>query len=114
MKTNIIPDENFSKKFFFVGVGSILIAILVYGVYFSKLPPQVPLYYTKPWGEAQLVQPIFLLLPILMSLVFLTVNAILASRSDNYQFAKKALVIGASISSLLASITVIRIIFLII
>ncbi|TSC85277.1 MAG: hypothetical protein G01um101416_983 [Microgenomates group bacterium Gr01-1014_16] len=29
-------------------------------VFLAKLPPQVPLWYSRPWGEDQLAQPVFL------------------------------------------------------
>lgn len=46
----------------------IVITTLVLVVYISliiknKLPPQIPLFYSRPWGEEQLTTPIFLLIP---------------------------------------------------
>lgn len=32
------------------------------GIFFAKLPPQVPLWYSRPWGEEQLASPVFLVL----------------------------------------------------
>lgn len=46
--------------------------------FFSRLPPELPLYYSRPWGQAQLVTPEqFLILPVFSLTVFL-INTILA------------------------------------
>ncbi len=38
---------------------------------FSHLPPQIPLFYSKPWGEDQLADLwMIILLPILMHVLF--------------------------------------------
>ena len=78
---------------------------------FRSLPPQIPLFYTKPWGEEQLAAPAFLFLPSLISLIFLSLNWILSSWLKN-PFITKILLLGAVLASLLASITITRILFL--
>lgn len=48
----------------------LIVGIGLWIVFGNKLPPQIPLLYTKPWGEAQLVKPIWLLgLPVAASLL---------------------------------------------
>jgi len=40
-------------------------------VQFYHLPPQIPLFYSRPWGESQLADWWFILiLPILMNLLY--------------------------------------------
>lgn len=39
-----------------------------------QLPPQVPLFYSRPWGESQLTSPAGLLLLPLLSLLIFTLN----------------------------------------
>ncbi len=42
-----------------------IIGLGVLAIYWRHLPPQVPLLYTRPWGELQLVSPYYLwLIPI--------------------------------------------------
>jgi len=67
---------------------------------FSELPPEIPLFYSQPWGEEQLaeVHNIFGL-PI-MSLVILVVNNFIASTMGEK---RKILAFLLSLSSLLFS-----------
>ena len=80
----------------------------------KNLPPQLPLFYSLPWGEEQLGKPVFLLILPLSSLFWGTLNFFLAIFSfEKHPLAAKFLVwITASIV-FLASITLFKIIFLI-
>lgn len=49
---------------------SVILQALILLVSFGKLPPQVPLFYSRPWGEQILAPPIFL--AILPAIAFLT------------------------------------------
>jgi len=71
MKTKTINQVNL----FFVVVGFLFVLIK-----WSSLPDQIPLFYSRPWGEEQLAQrqTIFLLPGI--SLVAFWINNFLASR----------------------------------
>ena len=37
--------------------------------FWKTLPPQVPLWYSKPWGDERLASPWFLFLPLLSSII---------------------------------------------
>jgi len=55
----------------FLAVLFISIVILVWR--WSKIPPQIPLYYSLPWGEQQLASPVELtLIPTIATNIFLT------------------------------------------
>jgi hypothetical protein len=58
-------------------IGIIIANILMLGVYIffsSNLPPQIPLFYSLPWGEEQLADLwVIFVLPFLMHL-FIIVN----------------------------------------
>ena len=57
----------------------ILLQVGVIALAWRALPPQVPLFYSRPWGEDQLVHPFgLLLLPAASLLVFL-INLFLPS-----------------------------------
>jgi hypothetical protein len=54
-------------------VSMLAVSILVLLFNWSKLPPQVPLYYSLPWGEQQLAAPWELsILPTFAVSIFLT------------------------------------------
>lgn len=64
----------FSNKFLVVVICVSLVSILAQAslilVSWGKLPPQIPIFYSKPWGEAILAPPVFLwILPVLAILV---------------------------------------------
>lgn len=80
---------------------------------FRNLPPQVPLFYSKPWGEEQLATPFLLFIPPLVALIFLSINRVLSSWLKN-PFITKILLSGATMASILTSITIIRILFIVI
>lgn len=95
-----------------VSISILLIAAIIIFVS-KKLPPQVPLYYGLPRGEKQLASPLTLILPISLASLFITLNAIIAYFTKS-AFLKKVLILGAFFTSLLAIITVVKIIFLVI
>jgi len=76
------------------------------------LPPQVPLLYGTAEGEGQLAPSLALAIPNLTALLITMVNlAISASTKDD--FLKKTLVLTALAATFFASITTIKIVFLV-
>lgn len=102
------------KKSFFLGLAGLILGGVIFLLLSNKLPPQIPLFYSKPWGEEQLGGSYLLGIPLLLSGAFLIINTIAASYLSSYPLLKKTLVAGAATASILASITVIRIILLVI
>jgi len=113
MRPRILPEQPTIKPFWF-GILSLALGLLSFFAFFSRLPPQLPLFYSRPWGEEQLVEPLFLFLPLIVAGGFLVLNLALARLIPDFPFLRKVFVIAASFASLLAAITVVRIIFLVI
>lgn len=111
LRQKIEPLEPSTKKPVLVGFGIVAVTSLLLAVAWFSLPPQVPLFYSRPWGEAQLAQPLFLVLPLLLGIVFIIVNAVLAKKWED-SFLKHSLIFGAVLASLFASITIVRILLL--
>lgn len=95
----------------------ILITISVFFIIikWSVLPPQIPLFYSRPWGQEQLAPKFFIfILPAVSFLVFLVNNLFaeffLKRGSD---FFVKASLISSFIVSLLCLISLVKIIILI-
>lgn len=94
-----------------------LIAIFVFGLiiflFFSRLAPQVPLLYSIPWGENQLVPwQIIAILP-LISLCLVTVNTILSLVMLRFEpLLARIVIIGAVLTIILTMTTGIKIILL--
>lgn len=114
MKFRVIPEEAQVKKTFFL---SLAISFITGGFvlfFWQNLPPQVPLFYSKPWGEEQLGAPHLLALPLLLGILFLGINGFLSYIVPENSFLKKILILGGMMSCLLASITLIRIVLLVV
>lgn len=51
----------------------LVVSVILLVIFWTKIPPQVPLYYSLPWGEKQLASPVELtLLPTFAANIFLT------------------------------------------
>lgn len=82
--------------------------------FWEKLPPEIPLLYSRPWGEEQLVrQPFILLLPGL-STFFSLINLRLASFFfAQEKFLSQLIVWLNTVVTLLAATTLLRILLII-
>lgn len=48
-----------------------LLMLAVFGFSFNHLPPQIPMFYTRPWGEDQLADLwLMILIPVLLHAFF--------------------------------------------
>lgn len=68
-----------ANLFFWQGILAITSIVTVAGVFLvigSKFPPQIPLFYSHPWGEEQLSKPIGLIYPIIVVLISLGLSFI--------------------------------------
>lgn len=111
-RPKIIPQEESNKKPFFLSIGLLAATTILIVILWSHIPGQIPLFYSKPWGDAQLATNTFLAIPIVLSTLLLIGNSLLAQVWSEYIFIRKILIFGASVSSIFAVITIIRILLL--
>lgn len=79
-----------------------------------QLPPEVPLYYSLPWGEEQLTSPYALLiLPLSCLLVFLLNSFLTSLLLEKEPWLCRILLFTGVIFSFLSTVALIKIIFLI-
>ena len=99
-----------------LNVTSIAIVASLFVLLFSwlRLPPEVPLFYSLPWGEEQLVSPFFLWFLPGSSLTLVFFNFAFASYFSDDKLLTRVLMVTATLYSLLATIILFRIINLII
>lgn len=70
---------------FYVLIASNVLMVIIFIFFFNRLPPQIPLFYSKIWGEDQLAETwMIFLLPIFMTL-FVLINNFIKKKlfSDN-------------------------------
>ncbi len=90
-----------------------LIIILLWAINIYKLPQQIPLFYSQPWGENQLADlPQFIVLPALVILTVL-INLIISWHLHPSQIIlKRILSFSSLIVSFLILITAFKIIYI--
>jgi hypothetical protein len=87
--------------------------LLILVIVWRFIPPQVPLFYSRPWGDEQLVDKIILFFIPAVSLVFNIINLLLG----NYFLGKEKLlakffIFTNFLINLLLIITLVEILFL--
>lgn len=91
---------------FVIGVGAI-------AIFWNKLPPVVPLWYSKPWGTDRLANPLWLFLLPGSSLAITGINIYIASMlTSEYLVFSQTLSLSSFVISILSIITLIKIITL--
>ena len=104
-----IPYKNIIFISFFINILGIVLILLIKK---NHLPPEVPLYYGLPEGEAQIVPSINLIIPSIFSLGIISINTLITSLLKD-DFLKKTLVIASLATTFFSVITIIKITFLI-
>lgn len=94
---------------FAAGLGLIIFQLILLGVSYPFLPPQVPLFYSRPWGEAQLAAPFQLFLLPGLSLAIWLVNGVLSNLIGKKEFFSSLLGWGQLLANFFASMALIKI-----
>jgi len=100
------------RNFVFASLAINLIGIILVFLLQKKLPPEVPLFYGLPEGEEQLTNPQGLILPFIVSSILTIFNTILTFLLED-QFLQKTLAVSTLATSILAFVTVSKIILLV-
>lgn len=93
----------------------LLAQLIVLIIFWQQLPPQVPLFYSRPWGQEQLVSPWGLSTLPLASLAIILANLVIASFIPLEEKPLGQLLIAmTAVFSFLCLFTLLKIIFLVI
>lgn len=95
--------------FLFISLSTILYAFFQ----FNSLPPEIPLWYGRPIGENQIAQKDFIFLPSAISIFYIIVCLLFIKKVKD-KFLIKILIGTAFLSTILTTITTVKIINLII
>jgi hypothetical protein len=114
MIDRFISKDPLIRFSFWIAILLLIATVLLFAFFLQSLPVQVPLFYSKPWGQDQLAKPLFLMVPLVVSVVFFLLNVFLTRQVFKTQsFVKNVLTTGAVTAIILATITTVRIILLI-
>lgn len=98
-----------------LSIGLILLMLIINAVFWIKLPPQIPLFYSRPWGEDQLAGKNWIFFLTFICLFLIIMNFRLASLFyKNEILLAKILVWTSVILAFLLDTTLIRILIIII
>ena len=100
------------RNYFLASIIINLLTALAVLILKSFLPPLTPLFYGRPVGATQLTATLGLLIAPGISLLLTIVNLLLSFTVKD-DFLKKVLAVSTAFISLLTTITVIKIIFLV-
>lgn len=108
-----IWQQKSNHKIFIWNIIFIAFQLLFLIFRFNALPDQIPLYYSRPWGEPQLASTASLFLLPTFSIVILLINHLLATFFIyNIKIFSRLLILTSFIFSLFSSITLFKIITL--
>lgn len=93
-------------------VACLVLTLGLLGIFWRSLPPSVPLWYERPWGQDQLAQPIFLIIiPLLLCVIFLITFLLKRLLAKHEMIQKINFIMGTSVQVIL-TFAYIRIILL--
>jgi len=88
--------------------------ILLILFFWQKLPPEIPLFYSRPWGKEQLTTPFGLfILPSLSLTIILIHSAFIYFIPKEEKFISKILDVSTTVFNFLCLVTLTKIILLI-
>ncbi len=95
-------------------LGADIVMAALFAFKFRFFPEQIPLFYSRPWGEAQIADYWYIILiPVLMH-IFYVLNGIVSKKYfPNQRVPQKIISISTGISIVLFSAIFIRIVLLV-
>ena len=92
----------------------ILVTIILLVVLYDRLPPQVPLFYSRPWGNDQLTYPLSLfLLPLGSLFWYLLTLLLISTHIYQYRVFSQLLFIFSLVITFFSTLAVINILILV-
>lgn len=107
----MIKNINFTLRIQFVSIGLLL---LIFILRFSRLPPQIPLYYSKPEGDEQIVDSLMIFLLPLLSFLTIRINTHIIKKYFNNNLFVNSLIYWINLFVILLSdLIFLKILFLV-
>ncbi len=101
------PTKTFTQTGFFLLIAQVLIIVSVW----RFLPPEIPLFYSRPWGKDQLVNyPGIIILPAICLIVLFANMVVAQLAAQEETLVKKMLAAASLVFCLLILISLVQII----
>lgn len=82
------------------------------GIFWKSLPPSIPLWYERPWGQEQLAKPVFLLVIPILLCATLGISLLLKKMLSKHETLKKINATMEAMVQIILTLAYIRIILL--
>jgi len=106
-------QKKYSRQLFLLSLAFILIQSVLIFIYLDKLPPELPLFYSRPWGKDQLASPRYLFLLPATSVAILFINLFFITFLAKLTLLSVSLLISSFLYSFLSFYALLKIINLI-
>ncbi len=83
-------------------------------IYWKSLPPEVPLLYSRPWGQDQLVSPYFLVIPPIFSAGVGILLGWVANKSEEEKLLPIIILVSSMVVQIITVLGLVRIVMLVV
>lgn len=109
-----LVGDKFGLYVLIISIIAILVQFISIAVNWSKFPPEVPLFYSQPWGEKILTHPIYILILPLTVLAFMSLNYFLILRVKEEVFLRRTITAFTILIAFFCTYSLFKLIFLLI
>jgi len=114
MKPNVLFTKSVKNRFVLLNLVFFILQILTVLFFWRHLPSQIPLFYSRPWGEEQLSTPGGLLILPGLTLVVFVINFIFSLFvSKEEKLLRSILFLTTTVFGLFSLITLVQVIRLV-
>ena len=112
-KTEVNLEKIPLVKLVYLSILLTIVTIFIVFLFQKNLPPEIPLFYGSPEGQEQLASTLGLAIPSIVSLVMIVFNTLISFLLEK-RVLKQALSLTSFATSIFATITTFKIIFLVV
>lgn len=110
-----LTTDSIMKLALRIGLITIGINLIMLAVFWTKIPPQVPLWYSRPYGENQLAASwILWLIPLTSLIINLTTIRLSGAVIEEDKFLAQMMTVVASLTTMMTLVTIIRMVSLVV
>ncbi len=97
-----------------VVAAGIMVGLGLMVIYWKSLPPEVPLLYSRPWGQDQLVSPYFLIIPPIFSAGVGIFLGGIANKSEEEKLLPIIILVSSMVVQVITILGLVRIVMLVV